>query len=465
MCTLMRAGALGAPSPAAALTRDEEAVTSLFRRATPSVVNITNLAETQDVFTRKPVTVPQGAGTGFLWNVEGGKGQVVTNFHVIRGAKDVQVTFEGGQALEGHVLGFDEDRDVAVIEVDVTRPSKAGSPQLRGPSGFPQRLDPTNGAVRPGPSSDGAAGDPSLPLATLPQPLERGRSEELMVGQRVFAIGNPFGLDHTITTGIVSGTGRQIASGNTGRPIEGVIQTDAAINPGNSGGPLLDSDGKVVGINTAIYSASGTNSGVSFAVPIDAVGGEVQEILDKGRVSKPVMGIALAPDALAEELGIKGVLVLSTLENGPAAQAGIQATSRDPRGRVVLGDTVVSLDGRGIESSSDLFSMLNARKVGDTVSVGVLRGEDIETFSLDLIDANKPRPVTLRLKGTDIDLGEMPLPGFGFPAPPGEEGQGPGLTPFGGGGGGPEDDGPGFGGAPGGGGGPARPGPGPPGLR
>merc|ERR1719335_727428 len=257
-------------------------------------------------------------------------GQVVTNFHVIRGAKDVQVTFEGGQALEGHVLGFDEDRDVAVIEVDVTRPSKAGSPQLRGPSGFPQRLDPTNGAVRPGPSSDGAAGDPSLPLATLPQPLERGRSEELMVGQRVFAIGNPFGLDHTITTGIVSGTGRQIASGNTGRPIEGVIQTDAAINP-------------------AIYSASGTNSGVSFAVPIDAVGGEVQEILDKGRVSKPVMGIALAPDALAEELGIKGVLVLSTLENGPAAQAGIQATLRDPRGRVVLGDTVVSLDGRGIE--------------------------------------------------------------------------------------------------------------------
>jgi len=124
----------------------------------------------------------------------------------------------------------------------------------------------------------------------------------LQVGQRVYAIGNPFGLDHTITTGIVSGTRRQIASGNTGRPIEGVIQTDAAINPGNSGGPLLDSDGKVIGINTAIYSSSGTNSGVSFAVPIDAVENEVLEILDKGRVSKPVMGISLAPDALAEEL-------------------------------------------------------------------------------------------------------------------------------------------------------------------
>jgi len=399
------------------------------------VVNITNLAETQDVFTRKPVTVPQGAGTGFLWHVEGGKGQVVTNFHVIKGAKDVQVTFEGGQALEGHVLGFDEDRDVAVLEIDVARPSKADSPMVRG---VQRPLDPTNGSVRPGPSRSGAHSDPSQPLASLPEPLERGRSEELQVGQRVFAIGNPFGLDHTITTGIVSGTGRQIASGNTGRPIEGVIQTDAAINPGNSGGPLLDSDGKVVGINTAIYSASGTNSGVSFAVPIDAVGSEVQEILDKGRVSKPVMGIALAPDALAEELGIKGVLVLSTLENGPAAQAGIQATSRDPRGRVVLGDTVVSLDGRSIESSSDLFSLLNNRKVGDTVSVGVLRGDDVETFSLDLIDANKPRQVTLRLKGSDIDLGEMPLPGFGFPPPPGEggeEGQGPGFAPFGGGGG------------------------------
>jgi len=271
------------------------------------------------------------------------------------------------------------------------------------------------------------------------------------VGQRVYAIGNPFGLDHTITTGIVSGTRRQIASGNTGRPIEGVIQTDAAINPGNSGGPLLDSDGKVIGINTAIYSSSGTNSGVSFAVPIDAVENEVLEILDKGRVSKPVMGISLAPDALAEELGIKGVLVLSTLDNGPAANAGILATSRDPRGRVVLGDTVVSLDGKDVENSADLFSMLNSRKVGDTVSVGVLRGDDIQTLSLDLIDANKPRPVTLRLKGTDIDLGEMPMPGFGF-APPldeggegpgGEGGDGPGFVPFGGGGGeGPDFRGP-----------------------
>ena len=439
------AGGAFAPGPAGALTAEEEATATLFRRATPSVVNITNLAETQDVFTRKLVTVPQGAGTGFLWNVEGGRAQVVTNFHVIKDAKDVQVTFEDGRVLEGHILGFDEDRDIAVLDIDVKKPSTADFPLARGTA-----LDPTRRKVRPGPAVSGSDSATAAPLA-LPQPLDRGKSEALQVGQRVYAIGNPFGLDHTITTGIVSGTRRQIASGNTGRPIEGVIQTDAAINPGNSGGPLLDSDGKVIGINTAIYSSSGTNSGVSFAVPIDAVENEVLEILDKGRVSKPVMGISLAPDALAEELGIKGVLVLSTLDNGPAANAGILATSRDPRGRVVLGDTVVSLDGKDVENSADLFSMLNSRKVGDTVSVGVLRGNDIQTLSLDLIDANKPRPVTLRLKGKDIELGEMPLPpSFGFPppldeggeGPDSEGGDGPGFVPFGGGGEGPNSRGP-----------------------
>jgi S1-C subfamily serine protease len=226
------------------LTREEDATIALFNRATPSVVFLQNLSTRRDAFTMNTLEAPQSAGSGFVYAVDARSGEatVVTNQHVIRGASEVRVTLAGGVAgpagdhdYAAVVVGSDEDRDVAVLKV------------------FPDGRD-------------------------VFAPLALGRSDGLRVGQRVLAIGNPFGLDHTLTAGVVSGIGREISSGNTGRPISNVIQTDAAINPGNSGGPLLDSRGRVVGINTAIYSPSGGSNGVGFAIPIDGVRSSVEQV-------------------------------------------------------------------------------------------------------------------------------------------------------------------------------------------
>lgn len=235
------------------------------------------------------------------------------------------------QVYDARILGYDEDKDVAVLEVD--------KPNLR--------------------------------------PIPLGCSSQLKVGQKVFAIGNPFGLDHTLTTGIVSGLGREMNSGNTGRPILGVIQTDAAVNPGNSGGPLLDSSGRLVGINTAILSSSGTSAGVSFALPIDNLKGIVEQIIQFGRVTRPVLGLVLAPDgALQQLVGARdGVLVLGVAEGGPAARAGILGTVRDGiSGDVILGDVVTAMNGEEVKNSSDLYKILDDLKVGDEVDVTVQRG-------------------------------------------------------------------------------------------
>lgn len=194
------------------------------------------------------------------------------------------------------------------------------------------------------------------------------------MGQKVFAIGNPFGLDHTLTTGVVSGTGREIQS-ISGRPIQDVIQTDAAINPGNSGGPLLDSSGCLIGINTAIYSPSGANSGVGFAIPVDVIKSSVTQIIETGRVVRPVLGISFAPDQSTEQLGVKGILVLNAREGGPAWRAGIRGTSRDDYGRLVLGDIITRINGARIRNSSDLYRVLDKAQVGDQLDIQVLRGD------------------------------------------------------------------------------------------
>jgi S1-C subfamily serine protease len=172
---------------------------------------------------------------------------------------------------------------------------------------------------------------------------------------------------------VVSGLGREIASGVTGRPIAGAIQTDAAINPGNSGGPLLNSGGQVVGINTAIFSASGTSSGVGFALPSDLVAGTVEQIIATGKVTRPVLGISFAPDAVVAQLGLGGVLVLEAREGGPAAKAGLHSTKRDATGRLLFGDVIVSIDGVPIKSSGDLYKQLDLHVVGDTLKVGLER--------------------------------------------------------------------------------------------
>ena len=285
---------------AAPLKDEEKSVVDLFTKSKSAVVFITNVAVRRDAFTLSLTEQPQGAGSGIIWDDEG---HVVTNYHVIRNANELKVQFslqnnrgpnskgkinDVLDACDAVVVGFDDDKDIAVLK-------------LMDESCY------TNKAR-------------ALPI---------GSSSSLQVGQKVFAIGNPFGLDHTLTTGVVSGLSRQIQSGNTGRPIDGIIQTDAAINPGNSGGPLLNSSGQLIGLNTAIYSASGTSSGVGFALPVDMVTGIVDQIIRFGRVTRPIIGVSFAPDEIAEQLGLGGVLVLDAREGGPAERAGIRIKNLD----------------------------------------------------------------------------------------------------------------------------------------
>ncbi|XP_010528253.1 PREDICTED: protease Do-like 1, chloroplastic isoform X2 [Tarenaya hassleriana] len=302
------------------LQSDELATVRLFQENTPSVVYITNLAVRQDAFTLDVLEVPQGSGSGFVWDKEG---HIVTNYHVIRGASDLRVTLADQSTYDAKVVGFDQDKDVAVLRID------APKDKLR--------------------------------------PIPVGISADLLVGQKVFAIGNPFGLDHTLTTGVISGLRREISSAATGRPIQDVIQTDAAINPGNSGGPLLDSSGNLIGINTAIYSPSGASSGVGFSIPVDTVGGIVDQLVKFGKVTRPILGIKFAPDQSVEQLGVSGVLVLDAPPNGPAGKAGLQPTKRDSYGRLILGDIITSVNGKKVSNGSDLYRILDQCQVGDKV--------------------------------------------------------------------------------------------------
>ncbi|XP_062181342.1 protease Do-like 1, chloroplastic [Phragmites australis] len=323
------------------LQADELATVRLFQENTPSVVYITNLAVRQDAFTLDVLEVPQGSGSGFVWDKSG---HIVTNFHVIRGASDLRVTLADQSVYEAQVVGFDQDKDVAVLRI------KAPKDKLR--------------------------------------PLPVGMSADLLVGQKVYAIGNPFGLDHTLTTGVISGLRREISSAATGRPIQDVIQTDAAINPGNSGGPLLDSSGTLIGVNTAIYSPSGASSGVGFSIPVDTVGGIVDQLIKFGKVTRPILGIKFAPDQSVEQLGLSGVLVLDAPPNGPAGKAGLQPTKRDAYGRLILGDIITSVNGTKVTNGSDLYRILDQCKVGETVTVEVLRGDHREKIPVVL----EPKP-------------------------------------------------------------------------
>lgn len=320
------------------LTPSEQATVDLFRERTPSVVYVTNLQTRRDAFTLDIMEVPQGTGSGFVWDDDN---HIVTNFHVIRGANEVKVSIMGEpEPFSATVVGFDQDKDVAVLKVDAP----------------PSLLNP-------------------IPI---------GQSSNLLVGQNVLAIGNPFGLDHTLTTGVISGTGREIASGITGRPIQDIVQTDAAINPGNSGGPLLNSSGYLIGINTAIYSPSGASSGVGFAIPVDTVKGIVDQLIKFGRVTRPFLGISFAPDNAAGSLGIQGVLVLETTQGGPAQRAGLMNTRRDDYGRLRLGDVVQGIDDQVIKGSADLYKILDRCEVGQTIDLKLLRGDEQLTVPLKL---------------------------------------------------------------------------------
>lgn len=321
------------------LAPSEVATISLFEITSPSVVHIESIAVRRDVFTMNVMKIPAGTGTGFIWD---NKGHVITNFHVIQGASAVQVILSDRTTWNAVLVGAEPDKDIAVLKIDA----------------------PEN----------------------VLRPIKVGASGDLKVGQSVLAIGNPFGLDQTLTTGIISGLGREIES-VTGRTIRGVVQTDAAINPGNSGGPLLDSSGRIIGINTAIYSPSGAYSGVGFAVPIDEVNRVVPQLIQFGRIVRPVLGITTVPENALQNVNIDGILVHQLIEGGGAEAAGIQPLRRDRYGRILMGDIIESVDGKKVKNSNDLYDVLENRKVGDTVPVVVQRGNERLTIEVKLSES------------------------------------------------------------------------------
>jgi S1-C subfamily serine protease len=318
------------------LAEDEKSTIELYNKTRPSVVHITTLADREDRFTLNVQQVPRGTGSGFIWDRDG---HVVTNFHVIQDADAAQVTLADGSTWNAKLVGTFPDKDLAVLRIDA----------------------------------------PRVKL----QPIVVGGSDDLQVGQKVFAIGNPFGLDQTLTTGIISAVGREIES-VTKRPIKGVIQTDAAINPGNSGGPLLDSAGRLIGVNTAIFSPSGTSAGIGFAIPVDEVSRVVPQLIKDGKITRPGLGVQVATDQVARQLRQTGVLITDVQPNSPAAKAGLQPTYIE-RGRVRLGDVLVAIDGQPIKKVGDLFDHLERRQVGETVTIQVLRGEKPVDVKVQLI--------------------------------------------------------------------------------
>jgi S1-C subfamily serine protease len=318
------------------LNTEERATITLFRQASPSVVYITTLTRQRDFFNLNVTEIPQGSGSGFIWDQEG---HIITNFHVIQGASGAKVTLADHSVWDADLVGVAPDHDLAVLYI------QAPKPQLK--------------------------------------PLAIGTSADLEVGQTVLAIGNPFGLDQTLTMGIISALGREI-NATTGRMIAGVIQTDAAINPGNSGGPLLDSAGRLIGVNTAIYSPSGSNAGIGFAVPVDTVNRIVPQLIRQGEITRPGLGIRIGDDSMMRRFDLKGVLIIEVVKGSSADAAGLRGTRVGGRGNMLLGDIIVGVDGERVENSNDLFNTLEKRNVGDTVALTVLRGNSRTTVNVRL---------------------------------------------------------------------------------
>jgi S1-C subfamily serine protease len=315
--------------PRGDLSEVEKTNIAIYKQTKPSVVHITSMSVQRDEWTLNIQEVPEGTGSGFVWD-DGG--HIVTNFHVIKGAQSALVTLADHSSYRATRVGVAPDKDLAVLRIDA-------------------------------------------PKSKL-TPIRIGTSDNLQVGQMAYAIGNPFGLDLTLTTGVISALGREIQS-LTKRTIKNVIQTDAAINPGNSGGPLLDSAGRLIGVNTAIYSPSGSSAGIGFAIPVDEVNRVVPQLIKKGKLERPGMGIQVFNDQITRNLGAKkGALVYQVLPGSPAALAGLRPTRRTRDGDILLGDIITALDDKPVEKANDLFDLLEQHKVGDTVAVTVIRDDE-----------------------------------------------------------------------------------------
>ncbi len=329
-------------SGVSAITPEEETNIRIYREISPCVVNIVSTTISYDFFYNP---IPEtGAGSGVIFDR---KGHIVTNYHVVEDAQRLDVTLSDGSKYEAEIVGIDPGNDIAVI-------------RIKAP---PDRLKP-------------------IPL---------GDSGSLMVGQKVLAIGNPFGLENTLTVGVVSSLGRTMKSVD-GRLMHGIIQTDAAINPGNSGGPLLDGEGRMIGVNTAIFSPVGASIGIGFAIPVNTVKKVVPQLIEKGYVSRPWLGITgqSVDPQLAELLGLSspGVLVAEVFMDSPADKAGLMGASRYLRiGNLLVavgGDLIISFDNKKVESMDDLNEYISGHDVGDVVEVGVIRNGRETTLKVKL---------------------------------------------------------------------------------
>ncbi|WP_373549971.1 S1C family serine protease [Haliscomenobacter sp.] len=309
------------------MTPEESHTIDLFEKAAPSVCYITTSVVRRDFWSRNVMEIPQGSGSGFVWDRSG---HIITNYHVIQGASKAQVTLADRSTWDAELVGSAPEKDLAVLKI------KAPNSKM--------------------------------------VPISVGTSEDLRVGQSVYAIGNPFGLDQTLTTGIVSALGREIQT-ESGFPVRDAIQTDAAINPGNSGGPLLDSSGRLIGVNTAIYSPSGASAGIGFSIPVAVVRWAVPELIKYGKIMRPTIGVELLETSDIKRNQLEGPLVMEVTKGGPAANAGLRATRRDEYGRIVLGDIIMAMNNKRIATKEELILELENYQAGDEVTLTLLRDQ------------------------------------------------------------------------------------------
>ena len=328
-------------APVTYLTNTEEATIRLFEVAAPSVCFITTSTVREDFWSRNVMEIPSGTGSGFIWDKDG---HIITNFHVIQNASKILVTLSDRSVYEAKVVGHEANKDLAVLKIDV-------------------------------------AADKLTPIPV-------GQSSQLRVGQSVYAIGNPFGLDQTLTTGVISALGREITS-LTGRPIRDVIQTDAAINPGNSGGPLLDSSGRLIGVNTMIYSPSGASAGIGFSIPVDEVNWVVSDLIKYGVLKRPVMGIQLLSEQNAQNWGVEGVMIYAVEPDSPAEKAGLKGVNRNRFGEIEAGDVITKINGKEVKNNNDLFLALEKFNPGDKIDIGFKREDKAMKTSLTLASSVK----------------------------------------------------------------------------
>lgn len=304
------------------LTAEQKTI-EIYRKAVPSTVNVSNIRLARNMFYGE-VEIPQGAGSGFVYDMQG---HIVTNYHVVQGGSSFVITFHNDpKQYKAKIVGVAPEKDIAVLKLE----------------------------------------DKHSKLA----PIVFGTSKNLLVGQHSFAIGSPFGLDYTLTTGVISALGRKI-DGVGGVKITDMIQTDAAINMGNSGGPLLDSNGQLIGMNTVIFSTSGSSAGLGFAVPVDTIKSIVPQLIEHGKVIRPGLGIGIVPDHMKKRIlgSDKGIVVSYVDEKGSAAKAGIKGMTQDQFGRTYLGDIILSVDGQEVNNLDDIYQILDKKKIGDEVMV------------------------------------------------------------------------------------------------